>query len=361
MTTTADIAERASELAGRGRAAAVGRVVDIQGFSTWPGDELVLVEADGSQIGGVLGEPGRAAVQAAARELLAGTDRLVTTTIAVHGTAVAELGLSCGGQAEVLLQPLRSVPGQLWAALAARSPVALLTRLANDAGAQPPRSAVLTADGRSWGDVGGDRDELLAEAERMLRGGHGGSVRRTDTEGTVLIEAWVPTPRLVIVGAGDLVSALDRQAGLLGWETRSVNSPGDFGAGDVGAGDVGAGDFGAALDWAGESVAVVVLSHDPHVDTPAIKAALERGSAYVGAMGSRNTQSKRLERLAAAGVAPAELDRIHRPIGLDLGGRSAQEVALSICAEILADHCGRDARPLAERDGPINARPSSTA
>ncbi|HLH45523.1 MAG TPA: XdhC family protein, partial [Acidimicrobiales bacterium] len=56
-----------------------------------------------------------------------------------------------------------------------------------------------------------------------------------------------------------------------------------------------------------------------------------------------------------------ELDRIHRPIGLDLGGRSAPEVALAICAEILAVHCGRSARPLRDRQGPINDRPTTAA
>jgi xanthine dehydrogenase accessory factor len=76
-------------------------------------------------------------------------------------------------------------------------------------------------------------------------------------------------------------------------------------------------------------------------------------------MGSRATQSRRLDRLTAAGVDPTLLDRIHRPIGLDLGGRRAPEVALSIAAEILAVHCGRDARPLRDATGPINDRPTS--
>jgi xanthine dehydrogenase accessory factor len=65
-----------------------------------------------------------------------------------------------------------------------------------------------------------------------------------------------------------------------------------------------------------------------------------------------------LDRLAAAGVDAAVIDRIHRPIGLDLGGRRAAEVALSIAAEILASHRGRDGRPLRDRTGPINDRPA---
>jgi xanthine dehydrogenase accessory factor len=71
-------------------------------------------------------------------------------------------------------------------------------------------------------------------------------------------------------------------------------------------------------------------------------------------MGSRGTQSRRLERLAADGVAEEDRDRIHRPIGLNLGGRRAAEVALAIVAEILACHNGRDGRPLKETSGPIH-------
>jgi hypothetical protein len=83
-----------------------------------------------------------------------------------------------------------------------------------------------------------------------------------------------------------------------------------------------------ALAWAGASAALVVLSHDPHVDVAAIAIALDRGVPYIGAMGSRRTQSRRMERLQALGRSETEIDRIHRPIGLDLGGRSAPEVAL---------------------------------
>ena len=180
----------------------------------------------------------------------------------------------------------------------------------------------------------------------MLETGITSTRRVEDQAGVVLIEAWVPAPRMVVVGTGELVAALDAQGGLLGWDCRST-----------GQGD----DLEELLGWAGATAALIVLSHDPHVDTPALTVALQRGVPYVGALGSRATQSRRLERLAAAGVDPAAIDRIHRPIGLDLGGRKASEVALSIAAEILAAHRGRDGRPLRDRTGPINDRPSARA
>ena len=101
---------------------------------------------------------------------------------------------------------------------------------------------------------------------------------------------------------------------------------------------------GSLSQIAQPTAALIVLSHDPHVDTPVLETALSRAVPYVGALGSRATQTRRLDRLRAAGVDAADLDRIHRPIGLDLGGRRASEVALSIAAEILAESAPSKAR-----------------
>jgi xanthine dehydrogenase accessory factor len=157
-----------------------------------------------------------------------------------------------------------------------------------------------------------------------------------------LIEAWVPTPRLVVVGGGDIAQAIEAQASLLGWETRATDGPR---AGDA---------LEQLLAWAGATAALIVTSHDPHIDAPALAAGLARPIPYIGAMGSRGTQSRRLERLSADGIPEERLERIHRPIGLNLGGRRAPEVALAIVAEILSVHCGRDGRPLKETTGPIH-------
>jgi xanthine dehydrogenase accessory factor len=88
------------------------------------------------------------------------------------------------------------------------------------------------------------------------------------------------------------------------------------------------------------SDAVVVLSHDTKIDEPAIITALSRGCRYVGAIGSRKRQVTRRERLAAAGVPLADLDRLRSPVGLDLGGRAPAETALAIMAEIVAARYG---------------------
>jgi xanthine dehydrogenase accessory factor len=325
-----------------GQAAVVGRVIDIKGFSTLPGDGLVAIDAAGTQYGDILGRPGSARLRAAAETMLSGgAPGLETVTIAIHGKDVAEIGLSCGGQAEVLLQPIASVPAELWDLLAERAPAALLTRIEGDGAG--PAAMVVDRDGRTWGDLGAGTDTLVGEARSLLQAGMTATRRVEDEAGVVLIEAWVPAPRLVVVGAGDLVAAIEAQGSLLGWDCRAINSA----------------EVGEHLDWAGATAALIVLSHDPHIDTPALTTGLARGVPYVGALGSRATQSRRLERLAAAGVDPGAIDRIHRPIGLDLGGRRAPEVALAIAAEILACHRGRDARPLRHATGPINDRPTA--
>jgi xanthine dehydrogenase accessory factor len=341
-------------LSASDRRAIAGRVVDIQGFSTWAGDEVIVIDEAGHQYGDVLGRKGAAQMRAATDALLSeATPRLGSVTVKIHGADVIEAGLSCGGQAELLLQPTSGIPPELWEHLARRAPVALLTRI--DGPEVSTHSLVVGADGSGWGTFPDAPDAAVSEAIRLLAGGAGATRRVEDSRGTVLVEAWVPAPRLVVIGAGDLVGAITAQAALLGWETTSLDTGPAHGE-DGGAWPA----MDEALAWAGASAALVVLSHDPHIDVPALSIGLDRDVAYLGAMGSRRTQSRRLERLEKTGRPDAELDRIHRPIGLDLGGRAAPEVALSICAEILATHCGRDGRPLKDRTAPINDRPTAT-
>ena len=328
-----EVAEALRQQADQGLQAVVARVVEIEGFSTRPGDDLVAVDEFGSMHGTLLAGLGDAGLKEAAASLLADCDKGTRTlTLDIGDKDAVSAGLACGGRAHLLLQSSSSIPGDLWRLLAARAPAALITRLGGEG------SAVVDSRGGRWG-AGVDR-EVLDEATVTLSAGRTDRRRVEHRGDEFLIEAWVPQPRVVIAGEGELVGAIRAQVALLGWDIRSSAAAGD--------------ELAALLDWAGGTGALVVLSHDPHVDTPALAEGLRRGVAYVGALGSRSTQARRTERLLASGVEQSELDRIHRPIGLDLGGRRAPEVALAIVAEILASHCGRDARPLALRSGPIH-------
>lgn len=338
------VAEVVRESVGQGRRAVIGRVVDLKGFSTLPVDELVAIDETGGFHGELLGAPGAARLMEAATALFGeAAGRLETVSVEIHGPQVKELGLACGGRADVLLQPVSAIPAEVWGRLADRAPVALVTVI--DGPGAAPEALAVDRDGTTWGELApaaagrGVTSELVAAAVTLLGKGRT-TARRVETEaGVALIEAWVPAPRLVVVGSGEVVRAIDAQAGLLGWEARHTEAVGEV---------------DGLLDWAGATAALIVLSHDPHVDAPALAAGLARPTPYIGAMGSRGTQSRRLDRLAAQGIAPQEMERIHRPIGLNLGGRRAPEVALAIVAEILSVHCGRDARPLSSTSGPIH-------
>ena len=101
--------------------------------------------------------------------------------------------------------------------------------------------------------------------------------------------------------------------------------------------------------------AVCILTHDPKFDVPAVMGALASRAGYIGVMGSRKTHAKRLERLVEEGVDLAEFDgRVMSPIGLDIGARSPEETAVSICAEIIARRTGRTPPSLRDREGPIH-------
>jgi xanthine dehydrogenase accessory factor len=99
---------------------------------------------------------------------------------------------------------------------------------------------------------------------------------------------------------------------------------------------------------------VCVLTHDPKFDVPLLAIALRLPLAYVGAMGSRRTNDDRLAKLASLGLSPAELARLHAPIGLDLGARTPEETAASIAAEIIATRWGGSGVPLRMAGGPIH-------
>ena len=100
--------------------------------------------------------------------------------------------------------------------------------------------------------------------------------------------------------------------------------------------------------------AICVLTHDAKFDVPALVSACATGVGYIGAMGSRRTHEKRIVRLSEAGLRDADIARILSPIGLDLGARTPEETAVSICAEIIALRTGRAAPSLRDGTGPIH-------
>jgi xanthine dehydrogenase accessory factor len=220
-------------------------------------------------------------------------------------------------------------------------------------GAPPEAELVVSDDGRLTGTLGDAAlDASLVEAaSAALRRG----LSRTVELGgrSLFIEVFPVRPRLVVVGGVEVARSLVRLARELGFETVVVDGRAAFATKErfpevdrlvVGWPDEVADEIGL-----GSNDAVAVLSHDVKFDEPAIVEALRRGCRYVGAVGSRKTQSDRHARLLEAGVSEAELARLRGPVGLDLGGRAPAETALAILAEIVAERYGGTGAPMRER------------
>jgi xanthine dehydrogenase accessory factor len=177
---------------------------------------------------------------------------------------------------------------------------------------------------------------------------------------SVFIESFAPPPQMVIFGAVDFTAALARAAKLLGYhvivcDARAVfATPARFPMADRVVNDWPDRFLATIGDELGPRDAVCVLTHDTKFDVPAITAAVRTGVGYLGAMGSRRTHEQRLDRLREAGLGEAELARLHSPIGLDLGARTPEETAVSICAEIIALRTGRAGTPLTGAEGAIH-------
>jgi xanthine dehydrogenase accessory factor len=189
---------------------------------------------------------------------------------------------------------------------------------------------------------GGIDAAALAEARSALQAGL--SRRVASGERELFVDVVRPAPRLVIVGGVHIAIVLVTLAKTLGFRTVLVDPREAFGnAKRFPHADEIVNDWpDAALARIApdSSTAVAVLTHDPKLDDPALLAALPSRAFYVGALGSRRTQEKRRQRLVEAGVTPEVLGRLHGPIGLPLGGRSPEEIAVAILAEIVAARNG---------------------
>lgn len=180
-------------------------------------------------------------------------------------------------------------------------------------------------------------DPLREPVEAALRSGKSCVVESAD--GPVFLNVHLPPTRLVILGAVHVSQALAPMAAALGHRVTVVDPRTAFATGARFPGVELVADWpDVALPALGldRHTAFAALTHDPKIDDPGLIEALRAGCFYVGALGSRKTHAKRLDRLQAAGVAPEALGRIRAPIGLAIGASSPAEIAVSILAEIVA-------------------------
>jgi xanthine dehydrogenase accessory factor len=308
------------------------RVVSVTGMGSKDHTEATAVTAGLPAVGTILSGAADGALADALAEA-AGGGVARTLALRVGDDDAVAVGLTCGGQATVLLQPAGQLPETAWQLLASRTPVCLVTNLTEpDVGRT------------TWLTVGQDgaADDPVASAPEVVslfgRGTPEAAVVEV-ADNRLLVTALWPTPRLVIVGEGLIADALSAAARLLGWEPSTAN--------DVST----ASNAVAAL---GPGDGVVVLSHDRAVDAPVLAAALSSTAGYLAALGSRHTQAARARWLTDHGVTADAIGRIRGPAGLDIGARTPTEVAVSIVAEMVALRSGATGSPLADRSGPIH-------
>lgn len=325
---------QAADWAAGGKGVALATVVSTWGSSPRQPGSILAVAEDGAFLGSVSGGCIEAAVIAEALEVIAaGRPRLLD--FGVTDERAWEVGLSCGGEMKVFVEA--APPLEDLKSLVADRPVARVTDL--ETGAQ----ALVRHD-----TVAGNLDldtETIAAVRRALADDRSISLPGT---GTPLFATVFSLPmRLIVIGAVHIAQALVPMASLAGFEVIVIDPRQGF------ASDQRFPDVRIRRDWPDDALvalgldartALVTLTHDPKLDDPALKAALASDVFYVGALGSRRTHAKRLDRLQRLGVEDDELARIHAPVGLDLGGRKPAEIAVAILAQIVAARYAKETR-----------------
>ena len=306
-----DVLETLERWTAQGLRVATATVVAIERSAPRDPGAVLAVSELGEVAGSVTGGCVEPAVYEEARDVLAGgPPRLLTYGIADE--EAFEVGLSCGGTVHLfvgLLDP--EVLRALAEAIAAERPVALAV------------------------PVTGSK---IGEQRLVSPTGETGLV---DVEGErVFVSPFLPPPRMYVFGAVDHAAAVARVGRFLGYRVTVCDARARFVTAerfpDVDELVVEWPDRFLARSPVDERTAIVVLTHDHKFDVPLLEVALRTPAAYVGAMGSRRTTEERAVRLRDAGLTEQELARLHAPIGLPIGARTPEEVAISVAAELVA-------------------------
>ncbi|MFD8633659.1 XdhC family protein [Streptomyces sp. NPDC059533] len=387
-----DIAEELNRWVRQGRDFAVATVVAVGGSAPRQPGAALAVDGEGTAIGSVSGGCVEGAVYDLCLQALEDGETVLERFGYSDDDAFA-VGLTCGGIIDILVAPVRvgSPARAVFAsalAAASRGEAAAVARVAAGPAGLMGGAVLVRADGSHEGTLAarphpdaalGGHPELdravVEEARAMLDTGATG-VLEIGADGRlcgeplkVLVESSVAPPRMIVFGAIDFASALVRIGKFLGYRvtvcdarpvfaTRTRFPEADEIVVDWPHRYLQAQTAGGDLD--GRTV-LCVLTHDAKFDVPLLEAALRLPVAYVGAMGSRRTHEDRNRRLREAGVTELELARLRSPIGLDLGGRTPEETALSIAAEIVANRRGGSGVSLAGAHTPIHPDPSKKA
>lgn len=311
-----------------GRRVAVCTVVRVERSAPRLPGSVMAVADTGEVAGSVTGGCVESALYQQTEEVLAGGPPRLATFGIVDDEAF-DVGLPCGGTVHVFIEMLDpAILARLAEAIRAERPVAYVTTIAGDAlgGAR----LVERSDAPD--------DAVEAAAMPLLTLGESGIVTVGDDQ--LFVSSLVPRPAMYIFGAIDFASALATVGRFMGYRVTVCDpralflTPARFPDADE-----------LVTEWpheflerapVDERTAVCVLTHDEKFDVPALKVALGTPARFIGAMGSSRTTARRRARLLEEGVTEEELARVHAPIGLPIGSRTPEEVALAIGAQIVA-------------------------
>jgi xanthine dehydrogenase accessory factor len=314
-----EVLDELNQWTQEGEDIAIATVIETWGSSPRPLGSKMLVTRSGKMAGSVSNGCIEGAVFEQAQKVL----KSGTATVAAFGVAddvAFEVGLACGGHIEVFVQPLSREHRQAVGMLKREEPATLRTNL------------------------------VTGETEIIEGIPQGSELARRD--GDVFIEQLRRPAHLVIIGAIHIAIPLHRLAKLMGYRVTVIDARAKFATTER---------FPEAdeliVAWPDEamrklivdgSTYVVILTHDPKFDLPALRSVLTQDAGYIGAIGSRKTNQNRFDALRREGFTEEQLAKVHGPIGLDLGSRGAEETALGILAEITAVRFGGSGVPMRE-------------
>jgi xanthine dehydrogenase accessory factor len=356
-----------------GETVGVGTVVATFQSAPRPPGASMLVGPDGEAVGSVSGGCVEGAVYELGQSVVESGEPVLQRYGVSDDDAFA-VGLTCGGILDVYVEKVNreTFPelGEIAADIEAGRPVALATVIEHPDPTWLGRRIVVRPDG-ALGKLDSARatDAVTDDALGVLEAGHSATLtygpdgERRGEGMRVFVWAFAPAPRLLVFGAIDFAAAVARVGGFLGYHVTVcdarpvfatnarfpdadevvVSWPHKYLKGEVDAGRID------------RRTVICVLTHDPKFDVPVLELALRLPEvSYIGAMGSRRTHEDRVERLLEAGVTEDELARLSSPIGLDLGGRTPEETAVSIAAEIIAGRWGGSGGRLSSTGGRIH-------
>lgn len=324
-----------------GAAIALATVVQAWGSSPRLAGAKMAMTADGQVTGSVSGGCVENAVFEAGAESLS-TKRPQLLHFGVADETAWSVGLACGGSIDIFVKPLDESIFENLKFVHRNDEQALLVTIIRGPDDLPGRELLIHGDGRMTGTLGQEWDAIAVKLAHEAVPDQTSRRVLLNEDVEIFIETILPPPTLMIIGGVHIAVSLATLGKMMGFRTVLVDPRGIWGNmerfPDVDRLIKAWPDEAFEKIQVTRSTAIVMLTHDPKLDDPAIKHALNSPAFYVGALGSKTTNAKRHERLLNDGVIESQLSRLHAPIGLDIGASTPEEIALAVMSEVVKSY-----------------------